>query len=64
MPTMNVETYENGILVEQSTVVIPDPDPVEVAAVNRWRSMGFEDAEIVAMYPHFSYAVQHSSVTD
>lgn len=38
----------------------PEPDPAEVATVNKWRGMGFEDAEIIAMYPHLAYAVQYS----
>jgi hypothetical protein len=56
-----IETYADGVLVHTETVEIPDPDPAEVAAVNRWRGMGFTDAEIVAMYPHLSYAVEHSN---
>jgi len=55
------EKYENGVLVASESVTIPDPEPAEVATVNRWRGMGFSDAEIAAMYPHLAYAVEHSA---
>jgi hypothetical protein len=56
-----IETYDNGVLIETREVDVPDPDPAEVAAVNRWRGMGFTDPEIVAMYPHLAYAVEHTA---
>jgi hypothetical protein len=60
MATSTVETYEDGVLIHSEQVEIPDPDPAEAAAVTRWRGMGFTDEEIVAMYPHLSYAVEHT----
>jgi hypothetical protein len=51
---------DDGNIVSVVDVQMPDPDPAHVAAVTRWRGMGFTDEEIVGMYPHLSYAVDHS----
>jgi hypothetical protein len=53
-------TMPNKNIISVQEIESPEPVPAAIAAVARWRSMGFSDDEIIAMAPALADAVTYT----